>query len=69
MTLQLIPDGDLAPQSDERQTDRRRGGGVQCACGRFAKHVSTRHWYNGTWNMITVTVRCSRCGEVNIECV
>lgn len=42
---------------------------AQCACGRFAKYVGTKPYYNGTWNMARMTVECSRCGTVDIELV
>lgn len=42
---------------------------LQCHCGRFAKHLQTRRHYNGTWDLITIHLQCSRCGEVTIECV
>ena len=37
-------------------------------CGRFAKHT-TRRWYNGWWNMLTLTTYCKQCGPIDIECV
>lgn len=40
-----------------------------CLCGRFAKWVSDQHYYNGTFDCYRYTVRCSRCGDVDIECV
>lgn len=40
-----------------------------CLCGRFAKWVGDQHYYNGTWNCYRYTVRCTRCGDVDIECV
>lgn len=55
------PDDDDSPQ---------RYGGVHCpGCGRFAKYVRTDYYYNGTWDMIDVIVRCSKCGENRIRCV
>lgn len=42
---------------------------LQCLCGRFAKYVGDRHYYNGQFNCYSYTVRCSRCGDVTIECV
>lgn len=42
---------------------------IHCYCGRFAKYLRTRHYYNGTWDQVTMYVLCSRCGEVAIECV
>lgn len=43
--------------------------GYQCACGRFAKFVSERHYYNGQFDCFSYDVDCSRCGIVTVECV
>lgn len=51
---------------DSRAPNRHQ---VHCLCGRFAKWVGEQHYYNGTFNCYRYTVRCSRCGEVDIECV
>lgn len=40
-----------------------------CLCGRFAKWVGDQHYYNGQFDCYRYTVRCSRCGDVDIECV
>lgn len=48
---------------------RRRAAQVQCLCGRFAKFVGDRHYYNGTFDCYSYDVDCSRCGVVTIECV
>lgn len=42
---------------------------VHCLCGRFAKWVGGRHYYNGQFDCYRYTVRCSRCGDVDVECV
>ena len=42
---------------------------VHCPCGRFAKWVGDQHYYNGQFDCYRYTVRCSRCGDVDIECV
>jgi len=40
-----------------------------CLCGRFAKYLGSRSYYNGTWDCYSYTVECKRCGTVTIECV
>jgi hypothetical protein len=40
-----------------------------CACGRFAKYLGGRSYYNGNWACYSYDVDCSRCGVVTIECV
>lgn len=57
------------PLLTEEPVPPKRNPSVQCVCGRFAKHLRTRHHYNGTWDLITIDVLCSRCGETSIECV
>ena len=42
---------------------------LQCACGRFAKYLGDRHYYTGNYSCYSYTVRCSRCGDVTVECV
>ena len=44
-------------------------GTFKCECGRFAKFVSERHYYNGWFDCYSYTVNCSRCGVVTVECV
>ena len=46
-----------------------KGPGLHCECGRFAKWVGDRHYYNGQFDCYSYTVACSRCGDVTIECV
>lgn len=41
----------------------------QCLCGRFAKYVGVRHYYNGNFDCATLTVECKHCGTVDIELV
>ncbi len=62
MTDKKVEDADAEPK-------RRGRTAVQCSCGRFAKYLDTRHWYNGNYNCETMNVRCSRCGDVGIELV
>jgi hypothetical protein len=62
------PDG----WNDEPETKRygnRGNPSAQCACGRFAKHVRTERYYNGFFDTVSMTVDCSRCGEVSIRLV
>jgi hypothetical protein len=40
-----------------------------CACGRFAKYLGGRSYYNGNFDCYSYDVDCSRCGVVTIECV
>lgn len=47
----------------------RGGGGYQCYCGRWAKYLGGRSYYNGTWDCYSYDVMCSRCGQVTVECV
>lgn len=42
---------------------------AQCLCGRFAKWLGDEHYYNGQFDCYRYTVRCSRCGDVSVECV
>jgi hypothetical protein len=42
---------------------------VRCTCGRFAKWLGDKHYYNGTFDCYRYTVRCAEHGVVNIECV
>lgn len=60
------PPSDAKPQY---MATRDRPPPLQCTCGRFAKYVGDQHYYNGTWDCYRYTVRCSRCGDVDIECV
>ena len=48
---------------------RQRKDPNHCLCGRFAKYVGDRYYYNGRFDCYSYTVLCSRCGEVTIECV
>lgn len=43
--------------------------GIRCACGRFAKWVGDEHYYNGQFDCYRYVVRCTRCGDVTVECV
>ena len=52
-----------APQKDSTR------GSVQCLCGRFAKYLGGRSYYNGTFDCYSFDVDCSRCGVVTVECV
>ena len=49
--------------------DQPRRGPAQCRCGRFAKWVSDRRYYDGNFDQYSYTVNCSRCGDVTVECV
>jgi hypothetical protein len=40
-----------------------------CYCGRFAKWVGDQHYYNGRFDCYRYTVRCTRCGDIDVECV
>lgn len=42
---------------------------VRCLCGRFAKWLGDQHYYNGQFDCYRYTIRCSRCGDVDVECV
>jgi hypothetical protein len=42
---------------------------LHCLCGRFAKYLGDQHYYNGQFDCYRYTIRCSRCGDVDIECV
>lgn len=56
----------------EEAAERRTPGNPyqpHCLCGRFAKWVGDRHYYNGQFDCYRYTVRCSRCGVVDVECV
>lgn len=64
----LIWDDFIGPL-DESPIPKPRKPGIQCACGRFAKWAGDRHYYNGQFDCYSYTVRCSRCGDVTIECV
>lgn len=52
----------------QKRYGNRGGGGYQCHCGRFAKYLSGRHYYNGVWDCYSYDVMCSRCGKVTVEC-
>jgi hypothetical protein len=58
-----------APVSMYTQDKNAQRGPVQCLCGRFAKWVSDYSYFNGSYDCYRITVLCSRCGEVDIECV
>lgn len=65
---ELVPMADgNEPPFDLPQTPPK--GTVWCECGRFARWVGERHYYNGHYDCYSYTVDCSRCGEVTIECV
>ena len=55
-------------EREEKQYGNRGQGGYQCACGRFAKFVSSRHYYNGWYDCYASTLNCQRCGEVEVKC-
>jgi hypothetical protein len=43
---------------------------AQCpTCGRFAKVVDARHYYNGSFNCYSYDTNCSKCGIQTVECV
>jgi hypothetical protein len=42
---------------------------AHCLCGRFAKWVEDRSYYNGNYTQYSYTVNCTRCGIVTVECV
>lgn len=65
--LKFVPFEEVDPSIFGEPEPPRRLPSVQCYCGRFAKNLGTRHHYNGTWTLITTTVRCSKCGDVSVE--
>lgn len=40
-----------------------------CLCGRFAKYLGGRNYYNGWYDCYSFDVDCKRCGVVTVECV
>lgn len=42
---------------------------VRCLCGRFAKWVGERSYYDGTYDCYSYDVQCAHCGLVTVECV
>ena len=56
------PDYELYPKG--RNKDQ-----VHCLCGRFAKYLGGRNYYNGWYDCYSFDVDCKRCGVVTIECV
>lgn len=38
-------------------------------CGRFARVVAERHFYDGTWDQYQFTTACGKCGQLDTECV
>lgn len=56
------PEADVPPPASRRET-------AHCLCGRFARTVGSRHYYNGHYDCYSYDVDCSRCGVVTIECV
>lgn len=59
------------PHWTEEHPERRPTNAEQphCLCGRFAKYVGGQNYYNGQFDCYRYTVRCTRCGDVTIECV
>jgi hypothetical protein len=69
-TLRYATDEEIAQwDAEAAAAPKRRKPQVQCSCGRFAKFIRVRHWYNGSYNCETLEVHCSRCGDVGIEMV
>jgi len=68
MTLRLATPEEIAVWDAEPKRPLPRHS-PQCLCGRFAKWVGDRHYYNGTFDCYSFDVICSRCGVVTIECV
>lgn len=56
-------------EPDDSPIPQGRNPGIHCLCGRFGKWVGDQHYYNGNFDCYRYTVRCSRCGDVDIECV
>lgn len=48
---------------------KKRHVAAHCLCGRFAKWVGERYYYNGQFDCYSYDVDCSRCGPVTVECV
>jgi hypothetical protein len=60
---------DEVPTEPDYQLHPKPHYDVHCLCGRFAKNLGGRHYYNGTWDCYSFDVDCKRCGVVTIECV
>ena len=68
MKFELLPIEEAGPgEPVERGREGRMP--VQCLCGRFARSLGGRHYYNGQFDCYSYDVECSRCGVVTIECV
>jgi hypothetical protein len=67
-TLRLATAEEVAAWEAEPPQKQRRWQ-AQCTCGRFAKYLGIRYWYNGSYTCETMTVECSRCGTVGVELV
>lgn len=58
-----IPEEIAKPQADPEPEP------VHCLCGRFAKYLGGRSYYNGNYSCYSFDVDCSKCGVVTVECV
>lgn len=67
LTWELLTEPPAEPHWTEEHPAPRFA--LRCGCGRFAKWVGDQHYYNGNYNCYRYTIRCSRCGDVDIECV
>lgn len=59
-----------APKDFDRPAEpkSRRAPAWNCpGCGRFARHLATTPYYNGTWNCVRTEVQCGQCGRQRIE--
>lgn len=68
LELDRIWDEMFDADEPRKQHGNRGLGGYQCECGRFAKFVTSHHYYNGWFDCYAYTVECSRCGEVEVKC-
>lgn len=59
---ELFPEEKPSPRGRHEQQP-------QCLCGRFAKFLGIRHYYNGHYDCATMSLECKRCGPVDIELV
>ena len=67
----LTPEEVAALDSEPHWTEQHppRVETPHCLCGRFAKYLGGRNYYNGTYDCYSFDVECSRCGIVTVECV
>lgn len=66
----IFPDYEPESTEPKKKYGNRGIPSAQCpGCGRFAKYLGGRSYYNGNWDCYSFDTECSKCGVQTTECV